>query len=311
MHIPDGFLDLPTATGAAVLAAGGVAVALRETRRRLEPRQVPLMALTAAFVFVAQMLNFPVAAGTSGHLIGAALATALVGPAAAVLVLTTVVVVQCLVFADGGLLALGANLLNMAILAPVAAWAAGLPLRRALPGLAGRLAGATFGGWVAVVLAAAACAGELALAGAAPWRTVAPAMIGVHLLIGAGEGVITALVLAAIARARPELVTAAGAGSGRRFLRTGVLAALALALFAAPFASSLPDGLEAVAERLGFAALEQPAALPAPVPDYALPGLTSPLAATAAAGVLGALGMLGVALLLGRALARTREAGSA
>ncbi|HNZ97834.1 MAG TPA: energy-coupling factor ABC transporter permease, partial [Thermoanaerobaculia bacterium] len=121
MHIPDGFLDLPTATGAAVLAAGGVAVALRETRRRLEPRQVPLMALTATFVFVAQMLNFPVAAGTSGHLIGAALAAALVGPAAAVLVLTTVVVVQCLVFADGGLLALGANLLNMALLAPVAA----------------------------------------------------------------------------------------------------------------------------------------------------------------------------------------------
>jgi len=311
MHIPDGFLDLPTATGAAVLAAGGVAVALRETRRRLEPRQVPLMALTATFVFVAQMLNFPVAAGTSGHLIGAALAAALVGPAAAVLVLTTVVVVQCLVFADGGLLALGANLLNMALLAPVAAWAAGLPLRRALPGLAGRLAGATFGGWVAVVLAAAACAGELALAGAAPWRTVAPAMIGVHLLIGAGEGVITALVLAAIARARPELVTAAGAGSARRFLRTGVLVALALALFAAPFASSLPDGLEAVAERLGFAALEQPAALPAPAPDYALPGLASPLAATAAAGVLGALGMLGVALLLGRALARPREAGSA
>src|SRR5689334_8604134 len=119
MHIPDGFLDAKVALGAGALSALGVGAAVRNARLRLPPRKIPLMGLSAAFIFAAQMLNFPVAGGTSGHLIGGVLASVLLGPSAAVLVLTAVLMVQCFVFADGGILALGANVFNMGIVSSV------------------------------------------------------------------------------------------------------------------------------------------------------------------------------------------------
>src|SRR5512147_218372 len=133
MHIPDGFLDAKTALATGALAAAGLGLALRDARRSLPPRKVPLMGLSAAFIFAAQMLNFPVAGGTSGHLVGAVLASVLLGPSAAIVVMTAVLLIQCLLFADGGLLALGANLFNMAIVAVLGGHAVYRAVRRVLP----------------------------------------------------------------------------------------------------------------------------------------------------------------------------------
>ncbi|HTX64863.1 MAG TPA: energy-coupling factor ABC transporter permease [Opitutaceae bacterium] len=308
MHIPDGFLDARTATVSAGLAAAGVAVALRSVRRSADARRVPLIGLAAAFVFAAQMLNFPVAGGTSGHLIGAVLVAVLLGPSAAVLAMTAVLVVQCFMFADGGVTALGANVFNMAVVAPgvgyaiyaLVRWAAGDSLRS-------RLLATAFAAWCSTVAAAIVCAGQLALAGAAAWGVAFPAMAGIHLLIGFGEAVITTLVVAAVARARPELVDSGREQTGpvRHAALTayGLLVALGLAIFVAPFACRWPDGLEKVAATLGFG--QRAAAgpvLPAPLTDYRIPGFKSAVASTTVAGGVGILVVFGLAYLLARAL---------
>ena len=206
MHIPDGFLDPKTAIATGAMALAGLGVALRQARISLPPRRVPLLGLSAAFVFAAQMLNFPVAGGTSGHLIGAVLTGSLLGPSAAVIVLSAVLIVQCFMFADGGVTALGANVFNMAVIDGVGGWAVYHAVSRMVSGLFGRVLAATFAGWCSTVLAAIACAGELAVSHTVAWRAAFPAMAGVHVLIGIGEGIITALVLAAIGKARPDLL---------------------------------------------------------------------------------------------------------
>jgi cobalt/nickel transport system permease protein len=306
MHIPDGFIDLRTAAAAAVLAGVGIAIALRDVRRQLPPRRVPLIGLAAAFVFAAQMLNFPVAAGTSGHLIGAVLVCVLLGPAAAVIVMTTVLVLQCLMFADGGVTALGANLLNMGVIAPTVGYTVYSVLRRSGPGgLQSVLLAAGFAAWCSTLAAALACAVQLAASGAAPWNLALPAMGGVHMLIGLGEAVITMLVVAVVARARPELIdgTDSGPRSHRALLAYGGLATLALLIFVAPVASPLPDGLDWVAGRLAFA--QQATALrAAPLEGYSLDVVgASPGMATALAGLIGAAVAFAVAWLVARALA--------
>ena len=206
MHIPDGFLDVKTAVASGGLAVAGVGVALWQAQRTLPARRVPLLGVTAAFIFAAQLLNFPVAGGTSGHLVGGVLAAVLVGPSAAVIVLTAVILVQCFLFADGGVTALGANIFNMGLVNVVAGSAIYRILRRLVAGPRGLVLSAAFAGWCATVLAAVCCAGQLAWSGKVAWRLVFPAMAGVHMLIGIGEGAITALVLLAIVRVRPELV---------------------------------------------------------------------------------------------------------
>lgn len=302
MHIPDGFLDLKTAAGAAVLAVAGVAVAVRQVHRELPPHKVPLLGVAAAFIFAAQMLNFPVAGGTSGHLIGGVLAAVLLGPAAAVVVMTAVLVVQCFLFQDGGVSALGANVFNMAVLAPVV----GYGIYRLMHRL-GLIAAAAFAGWCSTVAAAISCAGQLALSGTVAWAAAFPAMTTVHMLIGIGEGLITALVLAAVMKTRPELlapVTGADAQRGLfQIVAYGLIIAVGLALFVAPFACSWPDGLEKVAAALGFES--RAAASPlvgAPVPDYEWPGIGSPVIATAVAGVFGTVVVFALSLLLARVL---------
>src|SRR5579862_3024528 len=184
MHIPDGFLDLKTATATAALSAAGLALAARQARKHLPPRRVPLMGLSAAFIFATQMLNFPVAGGTSGHLIGGVLASVLLGPSAAVLVISSVLIVQCLVFADGGVLALGANVFNMAVVSSVGGYFVFSLLRRTLPGDRGRLVAVALASWIATVAAAVVCAGQLALSGTVAWSVGLPAMADVHMLIG-------------------------------------------------------------------------------------------------------------------------------
>ena len=293
MHIPDGFLDLKTSLCADALAAGALTLALRDARRTLSPRRVPLLGLAAAFIFAGQMLNFPVAGGTSGHLVGSVLAAALLGPGAAVIALTAVLVVQCFVFADGGVLALGANIFNMGVIGALVGYALYRATQRSLGGgLRGSVAAAAFASWVSTVRAAVCCAGELAASGTVPWSVAFPAMAGVHMLIGVGEALITALVLVAVGRSHPELLQTSARSVPERSYGTllgyGTVAAAGLALFLSPLASKWPDGLDRVAELHGFAAAQQHRwAAHTPLANYLVPGIPSPAVATALAGLLG------------------------
>ena len=207
MHIPDGFLNIATVATAYVASAGGVSYAVKEANKKLKEKHIPLMGVLAAFIFAAQMLNFPIAGGTSGHLIGAALAAILLGPWAAVLIMSCVLIAQCLIFQDGGLLALGANVFNMGIVASFSAYFLYRLANKALgENKRGRLIGGFIAAWGSVVVAAIACAIELALSGASPLAVVLPAMTGLHALIGIGEGLITGAALSLVLVARADLL---------------------------------------------------------------------------------------------------------
>lgn len=209
MHVPDGFLDAPTSVATGVVAAAGVALALRGARRELDDRTAPMAGLVATFVFAAQMMNFPVAAGTSGHLLGGALAAVLVGPWSGVLCLTVVLLVQALFMADGGITALGTNVTLMALIALVVGWLVFGALRRVLPDTTAMVPlAAAAAAWVSVPAAALAFTALFAIGGTAPVElaTVLKAMVGWHALIGLGEAAITGLVVASVVAARPDLV---------------------------------------------------------------------------------------------------------
>lgn len=209
MHVPDGFLDAPTSVATGVVAAAGIGLALRGARRELDDRTAPLAGLVAAFVFATQMLNFPVGAGTSGHLLGGALAAVLVGPWTAVLCLSTVLLVQCLLFADGGITALGTNITLMGVVGVAAGWLVFACLRRVLPQRVEAVPFAAAAGALASVpVAALAFTGMYAIGGEAPipLDSLATAMLGWHTLIGLGEAAITFLAVSAIVAVRPDLV---------------------------------------------------------------------------------------------------------
>ena len=216
MHLPDGFLDGKTALLTAGVAGAGVGLALRQVKNALAPRQTPLLGLAAAFIFAAQMINFPVLGGTSGHLVGGVLAAVLLGPAAAIVVLTCVLIVQCLMFNDGGLLALGANVFNMGIVSVCGGYAMFRLLKRAAWMEAHRATvfAASFAAWFGTVLASVTCAGEIALSGTAPWAVTFPAMANIHILIGIGEGLATGLIVMAVLRARAGVDVGPGRASG-------------------------------------------------------------------------------------------------
>jgi cobalt/nickel transport system permease protein len=229
--------------------------------------------------------------------------------------MTAVLLVQCLLFADGGLLALGANVFNMAVAGVLGGYAVYRAVSRALPGRRGLLAAAAFAAWCSTVLASICCAAELAWSGVAPWGLVFPAMATVHMVIGLGEAAITTLVIAAIMRTRPELLESAGhAGppsAPRLVAAYGLAVTFGLLLFAVPFASSSPDGLERVGERLGFPRTPVVRGLEAPMPEYRLPGLGSAAAATSGAGFVGTLVAFTLAYALSAALAPKEDAGGA
>jgi cobalt/nickel transport system permease protein len=209
VHIPDGFINAPTSLAAGAVAAGGVGVSLRRAAQTLQEKQAPLAGLVAAYIFAVQMLNFPVAAGTSGHLLGGALAAVLVGPWAGALCVSVVLLVQGLLFADGGLSALGLNIINMALVTAWGGYAVFLLLRRVLPATrASASAAAGVAAGVSVVLASLAFVVEYAIGGngGASVGTVFAAMVGVHTLIGIGEGIITALTVGVVLGVRPDLV---------------------------------------------------------------------------------------------------------
>jgi cobalt/nickel transport system permease protein len=207
MHAPDGFLSVPMALSLWVVAIVVLAVSVSRAGRSFEERAVPLMGVTAAFIFAAQMINFPVLGGTSGHLLGAVLAAVLLGPWAGTLVMASVIAVQSLLFQDGGLLAMGANIVNMGIIGTIGGYAIYISLCRALGGEERRrLPAAAVAAWVAVMLGAAASSFELALSGTSPLAVVLPAMLGTHALIGVGEALITVGALTLIRGARPDLL---------------------------------------------------------------------------------------------------------
>lgn len=311
MHIPDGFVNVPVALSTGVLAAAAFTYAVKRVGKVLPPSRTALLGVSAAFIFAAQMLNFPVAGGTSGHLVGGTLAAVLLGPSASIIAMFAVVVLQCFLFADGGVTALGANVFNMAVLAPLVGYAVYrvvMPVVRMHHALAAGIAG-----WFSTMVASLACAGQIALSGKAAPGLIFPAMAGAHVFIGIGEGLITAMVIAGIARTRRELldpVSAQGAEARSYWpvLVFGTVLSLGLAMFVAPFASPLPDGLEHVAETLGFhtAALEP--LVPGVAPDYAVPGVESEGLSTALAGVIGTVLVLGLLLLLSRVIVRGQGA---
>ena len=206
MHIPDGFLATNTWAPAWVISTGTIGYCLKKTAGLLKDRMVPLMGIMSAFIFAAQMINFPVIGGTSGHLLGGVLAAVLLGPYAGAVVLTCVLIFQCLIFQDGGLLALGANIFNMAIIGTIGGYIMFNLINKIMGDKKGLQIAAAVAAWFSVVLAAVFCALELAISGTSPLGIVFPAMAGIHALIGIGEALITVAVLSFIQKVRPDLI---------------------------------------------------------------------------------------------------------
>jgi cobalt/nickel transport system permease protein len=297
MHVPDGFLSTIVAIVFWVISVVVVAIALRRTGQALGDRQVPLMGVLAAAIFAGQMLNFSITGGTSGHLLGAAIATVLLGPWPAVIVLATVVSIQALIFQDGGLLALGANLFNMAIVGVAVAYFIYTSLRRFLRSEPwGLLVSGFVAAWASIFIASLAAALELAVSGTSPANVAVPAMGGIHALIGIGEGLITVGALGFLYATRRDLFSAkpAGAKGGAAVWAFGLGIAILLAVLS-PLASAHPDGLEWVAEQKGFLEAAR-GPLYNLIPDYVFPGVSNQVLATILAGIVGTLIVFGVAL---------------
>ena len=311
MHIPDAVLSAPVAATTGVVALGAFGYGLRRLDRRLGERTSVLMGIMAAFLFAAQMVNFPlVVLPASGHLIGAVLASVMLGPWAGMVAIGAVLLVQALLFGDGGVLALGANFVNLGLIAGVGGYAIYEPIRRGIGGRRGVLIGAMAAAWFSVLLSSWAFAIELAASGWwADFGEVLGWMALVHAVIGLGEALITGLVLRSILAVRPDLVFGAIEEPAQRIGR-GRLAAgglgisMAVAAFLAPIASPLDDGLEYVGGRLGFLGGGGASRINGPLSDYAIRGLPEIGAVTAAAGLIGTLTVFVAGSLLARVFAK-------
>jgi cobalt/nickel transport system permease protein len=301
MHLPDGFLSLVISILCWVVTVGLVGLSIKRTERTLGERQVPLMGIMAAFIFAAQMINFPIPGGTSGHLLGGTLAAITLGPWAGMLVMTAVISVQALLFQDGGLLVMGANILNMGLLTVMVGYGLYRPLIGRSQNL--RLVIIGLAAWISIITGALFTSLELWLSGTARLEIVLPAMLGWHTIIGLGEALITVAAIAFILRTRPDLL---GEGSpstsgGRGWILVGILVSLAVVL-AAPLASSDPDGLNRVATDLGF--IQSAQSGDGPFAGYSIPILTSTSLARVLAGTLGVLAVLIIVFWLGRLVMR-------
>jgi cobalt/nickel transport system permease protein len=318
MHIPDAVLDPRVAVLTGVMGAAGLAYGLKAVEGQLRERTTSLMGMMSAFIFAAQMVNFPVGPGVSGHLLGGVLAGVMLGPWAGAVVIAAVLIVQCFLFGDGGLTALGANFVNMGLIGSVVGYAIYAPIRRWIGGQRGILIAAMIAAWFTVLLAAGACAVELSASGNhRDFFRILSWMALVHAVIGLGEAVITGLVVRFILLTRPDLVepdptftlephVLGSGGPPRRWLPTilcGLGVALAMVVFLSPLASELPDGLEFVGQRIGFLTEKSSSSpIPVPMPDYelSLPSLEHVKAATAVAGLVGTLVVFAVSSGLAR-----------
>ena len=312
MHIPDGMLSTPVVAVTGASSAGFVGYAVAWTRKRLTEHRTVLMAVMAALIFALQMLNFPVAGGTSGHFAGGAAAAIMLGPWPAVITMTTVLVVQSLLFADGGVLALGANVLNMAVIAPFVGFAFWALACRLSSAKSARIAGAFAAGWAATLLAALTAGAEIWLSGNARFALIMGAMGAWHAIIGIGEGIVTAGLVAYVLAVRPDLLDrkSFGEASGT----TGVLVSLGLLGIAAAaisfVSSSKPDALEYVTSKHAIGAT-RPAQqlLQGPLKDYVVPGVTNQTVAGVLAGIVGLI-VVGALLWAGVSALKRRGPGS-
>jgi len=300
LHIPDGFLSLVVSIICWLISIVLISIAVSRTNKSLGEKQVPLMGIMAAFIFAAQMINFPVAGGTSGHLLGGALAAIVLGPWAAMLVMTAVIAVQGLLFQDGGLLVMGANILNMGLLTAVI----GFGLYRSVinRSQAVKLAVSGIAAWLSVMAGALSTSLQLWLSGTSNLQTVVIAMLSVHALIGLGEALITVSALAFILRTRPDLLgdDSTVTDGGRGWVVAGVVISLIVVLLS-PLASSNPDGLERVASDIGFISIGQSSSYQI-IPNYTLPFLGATPASTILAGVVGLVVVGAIIFLLGQGI---------
>lgn len=325
MHAPDGFLNAGTAVVTGLVSLLVVAFASRQSREQLKDKAIPLAGITAAFIFAAQMFNFPVAAGTTGHLLGGALAAILLGPSVGAIVVTIVVVVQAFVFADGGITALGYNVLNMAIIPAYGGYAVFRIIRRLFSKSSGGVIGATgIAAWACVVMASIAFSIEWLFGATAPvsFDDVFAAMVGVHALVGIGEGLISAVAVGAVLASRPDLVYGArdleraqlaeSKVGARTFVVGGLLVALVFATVVSQFTAADPDGLERVAEDTGFIDSGEDHSLADLIfADYATDGISNEALSLAIAGIVGTVVTLLVAAGIFMGLRETRGNGPA
>ena len=300
LHIPDNFLSVLISAICWGITIITLYFAISKTNQSLGEKQVPLMGVMAAFIFAAQMINFPVFGGTSGHLLGGALAAIVLGPWASMLVMSAVIAVQALLFQDGGLVVMGANILNMGLVTA----AIGYGLYRSVSGNSKnvKLGMSGFAAWLSVMAGALLTALQLWLSGTSQLNVVIPAMLGIHALIGVGEALITVAALSFIMQTRPDLLgeESESAKGSRNWAYIGGLIALIVVLLS-PFASTNPDGLERVAGDLGFLDSSQSAPFSI-IPDYTIPFLGETALSTIVAGVIGVAVVGAIVVLIGRGL---------
>jgi cobalt/nickel transport system permease protein len=204
MHIPDGFLSMPVVVVMWILTIIVVGYAVKKTNNQITEKHIPLMGVLAAFIFAAQMVNIPVAAGTSGHFLGGVLVAIFLGPWVGTVIMATVFIVQAVLFQDGGILALGANIFNMGVIGTVVGFYVYQGFLRIMKS---KTTAAAAAAWVALVLTSLACAVQLAVSQTSPFQVVVPAMAGIHVIIGIIEAVVTVVVLSAVMKTRPDLLT--------------------------------------------------------------------------------------------------------
>ncbi len=309
MHIPDGFLTIPVSAIFWVFSILFLIIAFARVNRDLGEREVPVMGVLAAAIFAGQMLNFTVAGGTSGHLMGAALAAILLGPWASIIILTAVVTVQALIFQDGGLVVLGANIFNMGVVGSFVSYFVYRLVHRVTSGKKwGIFAGGFLAAWMSIFAAALAVGLQLSISGTSAANIAIPAMGGIHALIGIGEGLITVGALSFIYAARRDLLKVSDRlPASNRWVWVGGLGLTVLLAVLSPLASAHPDGLERVAERAGFLASAQGSWFQI-LPDYLVPGMPNQAASTILAGIVGAAIVLVVTLLLAYSRRKKGEA---
>ena len=297
MHVPDGFINAPVSIGAGVISFATLWAYVRSAKSLVADKLIALTGMMSALIFVLQMINFPIAAGTSGHLLGGALAVIVLGPNLGIICISIVVVIQSLLFADGGLSALGINVLNMAIITSLVGWVT-ISSWKKLFGEANIsiISGSIVAGILSVVFSSIAFVFEYALGGtvSVPLGSVLIAMVSSHLLIGLGEGVITALIVSLLLRVRSDLIyiktNTDKKNSMSSFYGLFIFLLLCLTLIT-PYASSSPDGLESVASDFGFS---EGSGIVLLLDDYGISGLNNDFLSTALSAVLGVVVVIGV-----------------
>ena len=297
MHVPDGFINAPVSIGTGVISFATLWAYVRSAKSLVADKLIALTGMMSALIFVLQMINFPIAAGTSGHLLGGALAVIVLGPNLGIICISIVVVIQSLLFADGGLSALGVNVLNMAIITSLIGWIT-ISSWKKLFGEANIsiISGSIVAGILSVVFSSIAFVFEYALGGtvSVPLGSVLIAMVSSHLLIGLGEGIITALIVSLLLRVRSDLIyiktNTDKKNSKSSFYGLFIFLLLCLTLIT-PYASSSPDGLESVAGDFGFS---EGSGIVLLLDDYGISGLNNDFLSTALSAVLGVVVVIGV-----------------